>query len=262
MACGYAKFTGRLGVCIATSGPGAIHLLNGLYDAKMDGAPVLAITGQTYHDLMGMHYQQEVNLLGLFKDVAGLQPADQWARSTPTRWSTPPAARRSGRKGVAHINCPNDWQDLTTETGLADERAGAHVASPGRRRSSCPQAESLASAAALLNAGKKTVIMVGQGRTGATDEIERIAELLAAPVVKALLGKDVVPDDSPVLHRRPRPARHAPVREGDGGVRQPLPRRHELPVHELPAQARARRRPSRSTATRRGSASATRSTSA
>src|SRR5438552_6560292 len=72
MACGYAKFTGRLGVCIATSGPGAIHLLNGLYDAKMDGAPVLAITGQTYHDLMGMHYQQEVNLLGLFQDVTVL----------------------------------------------------------------------------------------------------------------------------------------------------------------------------------------------
>src|SRR2546423_13809469 len=70
MACGYAKFTGRLGVCLATSGPGAIHLLNGLYDAKLDGAPVLAITGQTYHDLLGMHYQQEVNLLGLFADVA------------------------------------------------------------------------------------------------------------------------------------------------------------------------------------------------
>src|SRR5947207_8663426 len=69
MACGYAKFTGRLGVCLATSGPGAIHLLNGLYDAKLDGAPVLAITGQTYHDLLGMHYQQEVDLLGLFTDV-------------------------------------------------------------------------------------------------------------------------------------------------------------------------------------------------
>src|SRR5437867_9284927 len=74
MACGYAKYTGRLGVCLATSGPGAIHLLNGLYDAKLDGVPVLAITGQTYHDLMGMHYQQEVDLLALFKDVA---PFDQ-----------------------------------------------------------------------------------------------------------------------------------------------------------------------------------------
>src|SRR4249919_2688279 len=71
MACGYAKYTGRLGVCLATSGPGAIHLLNGLYDAKMDGAPVLALTGQTYHDLMGSHYQQEVDLLSLLKDVAG-----------------------------------------------------------------------------------------------------------------------------------------------------------------------------------------------
>src|SRR6201993_1213521 len=70
MACGYAKYTGRLGVCLATSGPGAIHLLNGLYDAKLDGAPVLAISGQTYHDLLGMRYQQEVDLLSLFKDVA------------------------------------------------------------------------------------------------------------------------------------------------------------------------------------------------
>ena len=92
MACGYAKFTGRLGVCIATSGPGAIHLLNGLYDAKLDGAPVLAITGQTYHDLIGMHYQQEVEPARPVQGRRRLQPADQWARARPRAWSTPPAA--------------------------------------------------------------------------------------------------------------------------------------------------------------------------
>ena len=90
MACGYAKFTGRLGVCLATSGPGAIHLLNGLYDAKMDGAPVLAITGQTYHDLMGMHYQQEVNLLGLFEDVTVFNQQINGPKHRALAWSMPP----------------------------------------------------------------------------------------------------------------------------------------------------------------------------
>ena len=114
MACSYAKFTGRLGVCIATSGPGAVHLLNGLYDAKMDGAPVLAITGQTYHDLMGMHYQQEVNLLGLFQDVTVF---NQMINGPLHARALADAACRTalGRKGVAHLNCPNDWQDKTSE---------------------------------------------------------------------------------------------------------------------------------------------------
>src|SRR3954463_7067676 len=112
MACGYAKYTGRLGVCIATSGPGAIHLLNGLYDAKLDSTPVLAITGQTYHDLMGMHYQQEVNLLQLFSDVTGF---NQQVMGPAHAHSLAHAACRAAlaRKGVAHINCPNDWQDQT-----------------------------------------------------------------------------------------------------------------------------------------------------
>src|SRR3981081_2800813 len=105
MACAYAKYTGRLGVCIATSGPGAIHLLNGLYDAKMDGAPVLAITGQTYHDLIGMHYQQEVDLLALFKDVAVY---NQQVLGTYHAESLVDAACRAAlsTRGVAHISCP------------------------------------------------------------------------------------------------------------------------------------------------------------
>src|SRR5437588_1903770 len=102
MACGYAKYTGRLGVCLATSGPGAIHLLNGLYDAKMDGAPVLALTGQTYHDLIGTHYQQEVDLLSLFKDVAVLnEPVMSAGHVQPLIDAACRAAL--ARKGVAHI---------------------------------------------------------------------------------------------------------------------------------------------------------------
>src|ERR1051325_10094926 len=110
MACGSAKYTGRLGVCLATSGPGAIHLLNGLYDAKMDGAPVLAITGQTYHDLIGMRYQQEVDLLSLFKDVAVYNQHMMGAHHVR---SLVDGACRSAlsQRGVAHIICPVDLQE-------------------------------------------------------------------------------------------------------------------------------------------------------
>ncbi|WZO95943.1 thiamine pyrophosphate-binding protein [Isosphaeraceae bacterium EP7] len=195
MACGHAKFTGRLGVCIATSGPGAIHLLNGLYDAKMDGAPVLAITGQTYHDLMGMRYQQEVNLLGLFTDVTVFN--QQVNGPKHARGLVDAACRAAlGARGVAHLNCPNDWQDLTDEAASEMNVAG-HTSAAWTPPIAVPQRESLESAAALLNSGKKTVILVGQGALGAGDDVEAAAERLGAPIVKALLGKAVVPDDSP-----------------------------------------------------------------
>jgi len=195
MACGYAKFTGRLGVCIATSGPGAIHLLNGLYDAKMDGAPVLAITGQTYHDLMGMHYQQEVNLLGLYQDVTVF---NQQINGPLHAHALVDAACRTALccRGVAHLNCPNDWQDMTDETKSMMDVEG-HTSAAWTPPIVVPQAESLARAADLLNAGRKTVVMVGQGAFGAGDEVEQLADVLGAPVVKSLLGKAVVPDDSP-----------------------------------------------------------------
>src|ERR671938_843271 len=118
MACGYAKYTGRLGVCLATSGPGAVHLLNGLYDAKLDGAPVLAITGQTYHDLLGMHYQQEVDLLGLFADVSVFN--QQVMGPGHARALVDAGCRAAlSQRGVAHISCPVDLQ----EQPLGDDTA-------------------------------------------------------------------------------------------------------------------------------------------
>src|SRR5438270_6383152 len=121
MACGYAKYTGRLGVCLATSGPGAIHLLNGLYDAKLDGAPVLAITGQTYHDLIGTHYQQEVDLLSLFKDVSVY---DQQVMGAHHVVPLVDAACRSALalRGVAHITFPVDFQEQPIGTDETSER--------------------------------------------------------------------------------------------------------------------------------------------
>jgi thiamine pyrophosphate-dependent acetolactate synthase large subunit-like protein len=196
-ACGYAKFTGRLGVCIATSGPGAIHLLNGLYDAKLDGAPVLAITGQTYHDLLGMRYQQEVNLLQLYADVAVFN--QQVMGPSHARSLVDAACRAAlGARGVAHITCCNDWQELSASDGsTSDKNVPGHTSNAWRPAIVVPQAETLQSAAALLNGGKKTVILTGQGALGAGDELEKVADTLAAPIVKALLGKAVVPDDSP-----------------------------------------------------------------
>src|SRR5437762_271633 len=197
MACGYAKFTGRLGVCLATSGPGAIHLLNGLYDAKLDGAPVLAITGQTYHDLLGMHYQQEVDLLSLFKDVAVFD--QQLMRAGHARSLVDAACRAAlSAKGVAHVTCPVDLQEQEVEE---DERSKKNV--PGHTSEAwtppivVPRATDLQRAAHLLNAGEKTVILAGQGALGAREELERLAELMAAPIVKPLLGKATVPDESP-----------------------------------------------------------------
>ena len=197
MACGYAKFTGKLGVCLATSGPGAIHLLNGLYDAKLDGAPVLAITGQTYHDLLGMRYQQEVDLLALFKDVAVY---DQQVMSAGHAQSVVDAACRAAlsAKGVAHLTCPVDLQDQEIqEDEPSKKKVAGHTAAVWSLPVPIPCREDLEAAARVLNAGKKIVLLAGQGALGATRELERVAELLEAPIVKPLLGKAVVPDDSP-----------------------------------------------------------------
>src|SRR4029079_2689673 len=123
MACAYAKYTGHLGVCLATSGPGAIHLLNGLYDAKMDGAPVLALTGQTYHDLLGTHYQQEVDLLSLYKDVSVFN--QQVTGAAQVRSLVDGACRAAlAWKGVAHISFPVDLQE---QAPGADERSEKNV---------------------------------------------------------------------------------------------------------------------------------------
>jgi pyruvate dehydrogenase (quinone) len=197
MACGYAKYTGRLGVCLATSGPGAIHLLNGLYDAKMDGAPVLALTGQTYHDLIGTRYQQEVDLLSLFKDVAVYN--QQVLGAGHVRALVDAGCRAAlSLRGVAHITCPVDLQQQkVADDEPSEKKVEGHTSDAWRPPIVVPCADDLRAAADVLNAGKKTVILAGQGALGAGPELERLADTLAAPIVKPLLGKATVPDDSP-----------------------------------------------------------------
>lgn len=197
MACAHAKYTGRLGVCLATSGPGAIHLLNGLYDAKLDGAPVLAITGQTYHDLLGMHYQQEVDLLALFKDVACFNQQVMGAAHAQSVMDAACRAALAGR-GVAHLTCPVDFQEQVLQD---DERSEKNIKGHTSHRWTAPivvpRHSEIVEAGRLINAGKKTVILAGRGALGAGDLLEQAAERLGAPIVKPLLGKAVVPDDSP-----------------------------------------------------------------
>ena len=197
-ALGYSKYTGRLGVCMATSGPGGIHLLNGLYDAKCDGHPVLAITGHTFHDLIGTHYQQDVDLDKLYMDVAVYNERIMGPAHVK---SVVDAAIRTAisRRGVAHITIPKDIQELEMSE---NERSSANI--PGhsedsyRRTYPVPPRASLEEAAAILNEGKRVVMMVGWGALGAREEVLQVADLLGAPVVKALLGKAVIPDRHPL----------------------------------------------------------------
>src|SRR3989442_9553410 len=197
MACGYAKYTGHLGVCLATAGPGAVHLLNGLYDAKMDGAPVVALTGQTYHDLIGMHYQQEVDLLALYKDVALFN--QQVLGAGHVRAVVDAGCRAAlSLRGVAHITIPIDIQEQPVGDDKASrKKVEGHTSDAWRPPTVVPCDGDLRAAADVINAGKKIVILAGQGALGAHDELERLAEVLAAPIVKPLLGKATVPDDSP-----------------------------------------------------------------
>lgn len=196
-ACAYAKFTGRLGVCLATSGPGGIHLLNGLYDAKMDGAPVLAITGHHYHDLIDTHAQQDVDLDYLFKDVALYSTRVMGPAHVEN--VTELACRTAlAYRGVTHINFPTDFQDEEMKHEYRSKRnRPGHASDVPSFLPGIPDESLLRRAAEILNAGKKITILAGRGALSATDELLEIAELLGAPIVKALLGKACVPDDSP-----------------------------------------------------------------
>jgi pyruvate dehydrogenase (quinone) len=195
MACGYAKYTGKLGVCLATSGPGGIHLLNGLYDAKLDGQPVLAITGHHYHDLIDTHAQQDVDLDKLFMDVS-VYNARIMGPSHVEQVANLACRSALGRRGVAHINFPVDLQEEEVEEHSKRNVPGhtSHVAASGVE---LPAEIDVKHAAAILNEGKKVAILAGQGALGAGAELEQAAEQLAAPIIKALLGKAAVPDDSP-----------------------------------------------------------------
>ena len=197
MACGYAKYTGRLGVCLATSGPGAIHLLNGLYDAKMDHAPVLAVTGQTYHDLIGTQYQQEVDLLSLFKDVALFNQMALGAGHVQALVDAGCRAALSHR-GVAHLTIPVDLQEQQVEDDeKSAKKVEGHTSDVWRPPTVVPCQNDVRAAADVLNAGTRTVILAGQGAIGAGSELEQLADLMGAPIVKPLLGKASVPDESP-----------------------------------------------------------------
>ncbi|MEU3829970.1 thiamine pyrophosphate-requiring protein [Streptomyces sp. SID161] len=197
-AVGYAKFSGRLGVCAATSGPGAIHLLNGLYDAKLDHVPVLAIVGQTDRTAMGGSYQQEVDLHTLYKDVAS-----EFVETVTVPEQLPNVLDRAIRTAYAR-RCPtaliipgdvqeldyspptHDFKMVPSSLGMSDYTA-------------TPTDEALHRAAEVLNAGDKVAVLVGQGAAGAVAEVREIAELLGAGVAKALLGKDVLSDELPYV---------------------------------------------------------------
>jgi pyruvate dehydrogenase (quinone)/pyruvate oxidase len=196
-AVGYAKFTGRLGVCLATSGPGGIHLLNGIYDAKLDHVPVLAVTGLQHHDLLGTHSQQDVELDKLFADAcsynarvmgpAHVENVVELACRTALAYRTP-----------THVTIPIDIQSMPLKQGhrSADNIAG-HVSNAMARGGHLPDERALDQAAQILNAGSKIFILAGQGALGARSELLELAERMGAPIGKALLGKATIPDDNP-----------------------------------------------------------------
>src|SRR5687767_2104226 len=196
MACAYAKFTGRLGVCLATSGPGGLHLLNGLYDAKLDGQPVLAITGMPYHDLIGTRTQQDVELDKVFADVA--EYSVRIMGPTHVENVAHLACRTALlRRGVSHITFPVDLQDREIKGERSKRNIPGHTSDVLSQSARMPHEGDLAQAADVLNAGKRVAILAGRGALGAGAELEQVADLLGAPIVKALLGKAAVPDDSP-----------------------------------------------------------------
>ena len=196
-ACAHAKFTGEVGVCMATSGPGAIHLLNGLYDAKLDHQPVVAIVGQQARMALGSEYQQEVDLVSLFKDVAG-----EFVQVCMVPEQAPHLIDRAMRiaKATRSPTCiivPNDVQELAYS---APPRAHGAVPSSSaaiRRPHVVPDDTALRQAAEILNAGEKVAILVGQGAKHAFAEVEQVAELLGAGAARALNGRAVLPDDLP-----------------------------------------------------------------
>ena len=196
-AVGYAKYTGRIGVCVATSGPGGIHLLNGLYDAKCDQVPVLAITGHTFHDLIGMDYQQDVDLDKLFIDVAEF---NQRVMGPAHAVNVVDMAVRTayGRRGVAHICIPKDIQEWpVSEKMRSPANVKGHSGDWEHSPTSVPADSLLRQAAEIINDGSRVAILVGRGALKARDEVAQLAETVGGPVVKALLGKGVLPDRSP-----------------------------------------------------------------
>jgi pyruvate dehydrogenase (quinone) len=194
MACADAKFTGDVGICIATSGPGAIHLLNGLYDAKLDHQPVLALVGQQASTAIGSHYQQDLDLQSLFKDVAGAYVETAVAPAQVRHLIDRAYRIAKAERRVTCVILPNDIQVAPMEQPT-HEHAMTHSGTGIEMSPVVPDAVALARAAEVLNAGERVALLVGAGALGATDEVIAVAERLGAGVAKALLGKAAVPDD-------------------------------------------------------------------
>ncbi|MBA3567237.1 MAG: thiamine pyrophosphate-requiring protein [Actinobacteria bacterium] len=199
MACAHAKWTGEVGVCLATSGPGAIHLLNGLYDAKLDHQPVVAIVGQQARAALGGHYQQEVDLISLFKDVAH-EYVHMVSDPAQMRHLVDRAIRIAlAERTVTCIIVPNDIQTMEAVPEPAHAHGTIHSSVGYSRPRVVPFDDDLDRAAELLNAGERVAILAGQGALHATDELIEVAEVLGAGVAKALLGKAALPDDLPFV---------------------------------------------------------------
>jgi pyruvate dehydrogenase (quinone) len=199
MAGGHARFTGEVGVCLATSGPGAIHLLNGLYDAKLDHQPVVAIVGQQARAVLGGHYQQEVDLQALFKDVAG-DYVQTCMTASQARHLIDRAFRvAKAERCVTVVIFPNDIQEAEAVEAPKHAHNTIHSGTDFTQPQIVPVDADLRRAADILNKGKKVAILVGAGALGATDDVIDIAETLSAGVAKALLGKAVLPDDLPYV---------------------------------------------------------------
>lgn len=197
MACAYAKWTGRLGVCLATSGPGGTHLLTGLYDAKLDQAPVLAITGMQFHDLIETFTQQDVDLTRAFIDVAAFNAQVSDAAHMENLAGLACRSALASR-GVAHLSIASDVQEQDLQQAKRSKRnRPAHTPDRWFHGNDLPDPAQIESAAEILNGGTKVAILAGRGALTARNELERTADLLAAPVAKALLGKAALPDDHP-----------------------------------------------------------------
>jgi pyruvate dehydrogenase (quinone)/pyruvate oxidase len=197
MACAYAKWTGQLGVCVATSGPGGIHLLNGLYDAKLDGQPVLAITGLQFHDLVETMTQQDVELDKLYMDVAAYNARIMGAEHVENVVSL--ACRAAlARRTVSHVTIPVDVQDEPVVKDIRSQRnVPHHVSDIMSSTHGMPSSAQLDLAASILNEARRPCILAGRGALGITGLLTSVADRIAAPVCKPLLGKATLPDDSP-----------------------------------------------------------------
>lgn len=199
MACGHAKFTGEVGVCLATSGPGAVHLLNGLYDAKMDHQPVVAIVGQQKSISLGGDYQQEIDLISLYKDVAH-EYVHMVTDPIQMRQIIDRAIRiAKAKRTVTCMIIPNNVQEMDAVEVPPRKHGSVHTGVGFAEARLIPLESDLHKAAQVLNEGKKVAMLVGAGAKGAASEVKQVADLLGAGIAKALLGKDVLPDDLPYV---------------------------------------------------------------